>query len=189
MKKGDYLSVILRSDKTVFSFKDIVLLWRDSGDVARLRVNYYVKKGDLYHIRRGFYAKDKNYNRFEFATKIYTPAYLSFESVLGQSGVTFQYHSQIFVASYLTREIECDGQKYSFRKIKGSILTNKIGLENINKYFSASKERAFLDVLYLNKDYYFDNLASINWEKVFKILPIYGNKRMNKKVKEIYNAK
>ncbi len=189
MKKGDYLSAILRSNKTVFSFKDIVLLWGDSGAAARVRVNYYVKNGDLRHIRRGLYAKDKKYDRFELATKIYTPAYISFETVLGQSGITFQYYNRIFSASYLTREIECDGQKYSFRKIKDAILTNKAGLEDTGEYFTASKERAFLDTLYARKDYYFDNLSPLDWDKVFEILPIYENKRMEKKVKEIYGAK
>ena len=50
----------------------------------------------------------------------------------------------------------------------------------------ASKERAFLDIMYINKDYYFDNLIGIDWDKVFKILPIYNNKRMTKKIKEIF---
>lgn len=187
MRKKDYLSILLRSSKTVFSFKDIVLLWGDSGNAAKARINYYVKKGDLYQPRRGFYTKDKDYDKLELATKIYTPAYVSLETVLGQSGVNFQYYSQIFVVSYLTREIKCDGQKYSFRKIKNSILTNKMGLENTGGYFIASKERAYLDTLYLNGDYHFDSLNFIDWNKVFEILPIYNNKRMNKKVKEIYN--
>ena len=189
MEKGDYLSAILRSNQTVFSLKDIVLLWRESGDRAKERVSYYVKKGDLHRIRRGFYAKDKSYNKFEFATKVYTPAYVGLETVLGRSGVIFQYYSQIFVVSYLTREIEADGQKYSFKKIKDPILTNSTGLKKENNYFVATKERAFLDILYLNKDYYFDNIDALDWEKVFNILPIYGNKRMCKKVEKLYHAR
>jgi len=50
----------------------------------------------------------------------------------------------------------------------------------------ASKERAFLDRIYVSKDYHFDNLDILNWDKVFEILPIYQNKRMNKKVKEYF---
>ena len=184
MEKGDYLSIILRSKKTVFSFKDIVLLWKDSSRAARVRINYYVKNNDLYRIRQGFYAKDKNYDKFELANRIYVPSYISFETVLGQNGVTFQYYSQIFVASYLSRELKINGQTYSFRKIKDKILTNKAGIENKGEYLQASQERAFLDVVYLNKDYYFDNLLGINWNKVYEILPIYNNKRMKKKVEK-----
>lgn len=186
MEKGDYISTILRSKKTVFSFKDIALLWGDSGNAARVRVNYYLKNGDLYRIRQGLYAKDKNYDKFELATRVFTPAYVSFETVLGQAGITFQYYGQIFIASYLTREITVDGQTYSFRKIKDIVLTNKAGLENKGEYLMASKERAFLDTIYINKDYHFDNLSPLDWDKVFEMLPIYENKRMAKRVKEFF---
>ncbi len=189
MDKGNYLSAILRSDKTVFSFKDIVLLWGESGGgAARVRVNYYVKSGDLYRIRKGFYAKDGNYDKIEFSTRIFTPAYASFETVLAQAGITFQYYSRIFAASYLTREIECDGQAYSFKKIKGAVLVNPSGMENKGNYFAASKERAFLDTLYINKDYHFDNLSPLDWNKVFEILPIYENKRMEKQIASLFKS-
>lgn len=188
MEKGDYISTILRSNQTVFSFKDIALLWGDAGTAAvRVRVNYYVKSGDLYRIRRGLYAKDKNYNKLEAATKIFTPSYVSFETALANAGVIFQHYGQIFAASYLTREITADGQTYSYRKIKDSILTNHAGVDVKDNYFMSSPERAFLDVAYLRKDYHFDNASSLDWNKVFEILPIYGgNKRMEKKVKEYH---
>jgi len=186
MKKGDYISAILRSKKTVFSFKDIALLWRDGSSAARVRINYYIKNNDLRHIRRGLYAKDEHYDRFELATRIFTPAYVSFETVLAQKGVTFQYYSQIFSASYLTREITIDNQIYSFRKIKDSVLTSVSGLEDKGEYLQAGKERAFLDALYSYSDYYFDNLT-VDWNKVFEILPIYDNKNMEKKVKKLYD--
>lgn len=186
MKKGNYISVILRSKKTVFSFKDIALLWGDSDNAARVRLNYYTKNNQLYRLRRGFYAKDKNYDKLELAAKIFTPAYVSFETVLARAGITFQYYRQIFVASYLTRDIVCNNQTYSYRKIKKLVLTNHIGIENKKECSLATKERAFLDTIYINKDYHFDNLSPIDWNKIFEILPIYSNKRMAKKVKEFY---
>ncbi len=188
MKKGNYILAILRSKKTVFSFKDIALLWRDSSKAARVRINYYVKNGDIYPVCRGFYAKDRNYDKFELATKIYAPAYISFETVLGRAGITFQYYGQIFLASRLTREITVDEQVFSYRKIKDLILTNGAGVENKENYSIATPERAFLDVLYLNKDYHFDNLSSLDRDKVFGILPVYNNQRMAKKVKEIFKS-
>ena len=187
MKKGDYLSTILRSRKTVFSFKDIVLLWGDSGNAARVRLQYYVKKKDLYPIRYGLYAKDQHYEKLELATRIYTPSYISFETILGIEGITFQYYSQIFVASYLSREIECKKQAYVFRKIKNEILTEKKGLKNNGEYWIASKERAFLDTLYLHKDYYFDNLSPLDRNAIFEILPIYKSKRMAQKINQLWN--
>lgn len=191
MKKGDYISTILRSDKTVFSTKDIMLLWGDTGpNAAKVRIHYYAKRGGLYRIRRGMYAKDKNYNKIELATKIFTPSYVSFETVLAKAGVVFQYYGQIFVASYLTREIVADNQTYSYKRIKDAILTNLAGIENQENYSIASPERAFLDIMYIYKDYHFDNLSPLNWDKVYEILPMYGgNERMEKKVKQWHETR
>lgn len=190
MKKGNYLSTILRSKQTVLSSKDIMLLWGETDSAAvRVRINYYVKKGDIYRVRRGFYAKDKNYNKLELATKIFTPSYVSLETMLGQAGVTFQYYNQIFVVSCVTREIFADRQMYSYKRIKDAILINPAGIESKDNYSIAIPERAFLDVVYLNKDYHFDNLGPLNWDKIFEILPIYGgNKRMEKMVKKYHEA-
>lgn len=184
--KKDYLLLLLRSKNTIFTFKEISLIWGIAdADFIGKKIYRYVKSGKLYPIRKGIYAKDKSYDKFELATKINTPSYVSFETVLAQNGIVFQYYSQIFVASYLTREITCGNQVYSFKKIKDDILTNSSGMENKGTYFIASSERAFLDIVYLNKDYHFDNLSNLKWEKVFEILPIYGhNKRMQKKIKE-----
>ena len=186
----DYILELMRSKKTVFTFKDLILLWTESDvNFVKKKIHRYVKAGKMNAVRRGIYSKDKNYDKYELATKIYTPSYVSMETTLGAAGITFQLYSQIFVASYTTREIECDGQKYSYKKIKDTILTNQIGIESRENYSIASPERAFLDVIYLNKDYHFDNLSALNWEKVREILPIYGgNKRMAKMVKMYHEA-
>lgn len=185
--KGEYVEILLRSPKTVFSTKDIALLWGEQADVAvRVRLSQYVKNGKLIRVYRGIYAKDKNYDRFELATRIYTPSYVSFETVLTRTGVNFQYYGNIFVASYVTREIEANGQKISFVKMKDYVLSNTIGIEHTNDVATATKERAFLDRIYVSKDYHFDHLDVLDWDKVFEILPIYRNKRMNKKVDEYF---
>jgi predicted transcriptional regulator of viral defense system len=182
MKKTNLIS-ILRSKSTVFTFKEILLASGESKpQLLKGLLHYYIKKGELYSIRRGLYAKDKNYDRLELATKIFTPSYVSFETILLEAGIIFQHYTTIFVATYQTKNIICDSQAYSFRKIKDTILTNTAGIENRGNYFAATKERAFLDVLYLNKDYHFDNLSPLDFNKVLTLLPIYNNKRMIKKV-------
>jgi hypothetical protein len=178
------LQTILRSDKTVFSFKELLFTYRAIGTkILKSRLNYYVRNGDLYHIRRGLYAKDKQYDRLELATKILAPSYISFETVLRSAGIIFQYSTEITLASYQSRTIICDGQTYIFKKLKPIILTNSIGIEIRQEYSIASPERAFLDTVYLYKNYHFDNLEPLNWEKVFELLPLYNNnKSMLKRV-------
>jgi len=181
------ISNVLRSPKTVFTFKDISLIWGDTNrDTTIASIGHYVRTGQLFRIRRGIYTKDQNYNREELATRIFTPSYISFETVLGRSGVNFQYYSQIFVASYLTREIIIDNQTYSFKKIKDLLLANPSGIKHEEEFPIATKERALLDTLYINKNYHFDNIGSLDWEKIFEILPIYNNKRMIKEVNNLY---
>lgn len=179
----------MRSPKTVFSTKDAALLWNeDDGAVVTDRLKRYVKAGKLIRVRRGLYAKDKNYDRFELATRIYTPSYISFETVLTREGVNFQYYGNIFVASYINREITVGDQKITYIRIKDYVLSNTAGIESGAGYSVAVKERAFLDRLYVSKDYHFDNTAGLNWDKVFEILPVYHNKRMEKKVKAYCKA-
>ena len=183
INKGEYLEVILRSPKNIFSTKDIAFLWNENNEaVVTNRLKQYVRFGKLVRPRRALYAKDSNYNRLELATRINTPSYISFETVLTNTGTNFQYYGNIFIASYLNREIIIDNQKYTFIRMKDYVLSNTVGIDHKNGIATATKERAFLDRLYVNKDYYLDNSNSIDWDKVSEIVPIYNNKRLEKQV-------
>lgn len=187
IKKGEYLEILLRSPKTVFTNEDIALLWGESAENAsRVRLSKYVKQGKLIRLRRGIYAKDMQYDRFELATRVYTPAYISFETVLTRAGINFQYYGNIFVASYVNREIVIGDQKITLVRMKDTILSNVSGIEHRTGYSIATKERAFLDRICMSTDYHFDHLDVLDWEKVFELLPIYQSKRMDTRVQEYY---
>lgn len=186
-QKGEYLEILLRSPQTIFSTKDIALLWsEDQEHIITNRLGQYVRNKKLIRIRRGIYAKDGNYNRFELATRIYIPSYISCETVLTQEGINFQYYSTIFVASYVSREIKIDGQKILFVRMKDYVLSNTLGIEHKNGYSIATKERAALDRLYVNKEYYFDNPGGLDWDTMFELITIYHNKKMEKTVKRYF---
>ena len=70
--------------------------------------------------------------------------------------------------------------------MKDYVLSNTVGIKHADGIATATKERAFLDRIYISKDYHFDNLDVLAWDKVFEILPIYHNKRMEKKVKTYF---
>ena len=183
MKKGAHLSTLLRSKKTIFSLEEIALLWNSPNtNATRVRLYAYVKKGELIHLRRGLYAKDKNYNPKELATSIYTPSYISFETVLRKAGVIFQHYDTIFVVSKWPKTITIDKYTFTFRKLKDAVLFNSTGIVSQGNYSAATAERAFLDMVYLFPNYYFDNLKSINWEKCGELVKIYGNKQLLKRL-------
>lgn len=122
----------------------------------------------------------------ELGAKIYTPSYIGFETVLRKEGVIFQHYGTIFVASYLSREIVADGQAYSYKKLKDTILINSAGIVKKHGYAEASKERAFMDALYLYGKYHFDNLRAIDWKKCFDLLAVYGSKKLEKQLHSYY---
>ncbi len=179
---------LYKSSRTVFKITDIALLLNieKTGSLRKI-LNYYVQTGRLLNPRKGFYAKE-GYQPEELACLLYPPTYISLEYVLQRSGVIFQYDSAITNVSYLTRETEIDNQTFRYRQIKGEILTNTAGIVlNKNNISIATPERAFLDMLYLNKNFYFDNLHILNKKVVLKLLPIYNSKTLVKSVSKLFS--
>jgi predicted transcriptional regulator of viral defense system len=149
------------------------------------RLYHAVKSGKLLRIRKGIYTKDR-YNTLELATKIYTPSYISLETVLSSHGVIFQHYMTIFVCSYLTRTLVVDRSTIQLRRMFDPILTNTLGIERKDGYYLATLERAFLDAVYLYKNYHFDNLSGVNWEKVNEYKSFYGNAAFNRRLNSYY---
>lgn len=172
--------------RTVFRLNSIALMVGVTNfQSLNKKLNYYVRTGKLQNPRKGIYTKP-NYNPEELACTIYTPSYISLEYVLQKAGIVFQYDSGITVASYLSRSIEVEGRTYRFRKIKGEILVNTAGvIRQDNQINIATKERAFLDLLYLDKDYYFDNLNPLSKQLVYKLLPLYQSKALSERVRKL----
>lgn len=170
--------------RTIFRLNDIALLAGESNfQSLNKKLNYYVQTGKLLNPRKGIYAKP-GYNPDELACSIYTPAYISLGYVLQKTGVLFQYDSQITLVSYLSRSLVIEGQTYQYRKIKENILLNPQGVTSKDNVHVATAERAFLDLLYLETTYYFDNLNPLDETLIHKLLPLYRSKALVKRVKK-----
>ncbi len=182
----DIILELYKQNQTVFTFKELSLLFKNlKKQSLKDRLKYAVKKGKILRLRKGIYGKS-NYQLFELANKIYTPSYISLEIVLKKEGIIFQDSSNITLVSYISRKIKINDHIFSFRKIKDDVLTNKEGIIEVDNYFIASKERAFLDALFLYKNYHFDNLKPLNFEKIFQLKKIYNSKALEKRVEEYY---
>lgn len=169
--------------KTIFTNKDLALIWEETNqNNLKAKIAYYAKQGVLIRLTRGVFAKDKNYNPKELATSVYTPSYISFETVLREAGVIFQHYDTIFVAGPWPKTMTIDKTIITFRKLKDIVLFNSSGVISEDDYSVASPERAFLDMIYLFPKYYFDNLKPINWEKCFELSEIYENKQLIKRL-------
>lgn len=185
MATDNLIAKLYQSPKTILTTKDIALIWQETNTVNLLsKIKYYAKQGSLIRLTRGVFAKDKNYNSKELATSIYTPSYISFETVLREAGIIFQHYDSIFVAGPYPMTKKIGNHTFVFRKLKDSVLYNALGVKTEKNYSIATPERAFLDTIYLSPKFYFDNLRSINWETCFELAKIYDNKQLIKRVKE-----
>ena len=184
--KEDVTLAMYRARHTVFRLKEIALITGQS-DFQSLnkKLNYAVRTKKIVNPRKGIYALP-DYNQEELSCKVFTPSYISLDYVLQQSGVIFQYDSKITSVSYLAREIKVDGRLFSYRKIKGEVLSNPRGIRQDKNHVNiASAERAFLDLLYLNPGYYFDHTNPLDINTVLKLIPIYQSKVLGKRAKQI----
>ena len=185
-KNNNIVLSIFKDDRTVFRLKDIAMLVGESDFTSLSRkLNYAVRTGKLQNPRKGIYVKP-GYKPEELACSIYTPSYISLEYVLQKEGIIFQYDSRITVVSYLSRNIIVENHAFKFRKIKGIMLVNTTGIISQNNHINtATAERAFLDMLYLEKNFYFDNLNPLNKETVHKLTPLYQSKALHQKVNKL----
>src|SRR3989344_4292704 len=177
------IATLLKSKKTVFTPKDLLLLWQiENPDYLKTKIYRAVKSKQLIRLRRGIYVLDNSYNRLEMANKLITPSYVSLQTILAQNGVVFQYDSRVWSVASYNREITVDGQKYVYKKIKERALFDNSGVINKENASYASPERALVDLLYLEKDAYFDNLDTIDLNKLLDIAKIYKNISLEKRV-------
>ena len=184
MATDNLIAKLYQSPKTILTTKDIALIWEETNTInLTSKIKYYAKEGSLIRLTRGVFAKNKEYEVKELAGSIYTPSYVSFETVLRETGIIFQHHDAIFVASPYPMTKKIDGHTIIFRKLKDSILYNGFGIKKEKGYSIATPERAFLDTIYLSPKFYFDNLRSINWELCFEFVKIYDNKQLVKRLK------
>jgi hypothetical protein len=186
MEKKDFILEIYKDPRTVFGVSDVAMLFpQDESKYLSERLRYYIETDRLLNPRKGIYAKP-DYNPLELANILYTPSYISLEYVLGQAGVVFQFDSRITSVGYLSRELEIDSRTYSYRRIREDIIMAQGGIvRRDNNVYIATPERAFLDTLYLNKEFYFDNLNPLDRRQINKILPAYCSAALEKRVAKL----
>ena len=183
---NDVILTLYSKPQTVFTLDEVSLYFpKIPYENLRSSIRYFTNVGKLKRLHQGIYAKNE-YNPLELANKLYKPSYISLETVLARGGETFQYYETIFVVSYLTREVTLKDTNIQYRQIKGGVLTNPEGIEQKEGYFIATLERAFLDAVFIYRNYHFDNLGTIDWEKVDKLKRIYKSKAFEKRVEEYY---
>ena len=124
--------LLASSGKTVFTTAELAIFWeKEDKNILRVDISRAKKKGYLEPIQRGVYKlKDREADLFELAGKLKKHSYISFETVLAQAGVIFQWNDEIVSAGDRSSRVENKYGKFLYRKIPRNVLLNNEGIIN-----------------------------------------------------------
>jgi len=175
---------MIYTNNKILTSNDLKIIWGNDWNSFKKRLSYNLKTKKLIKIRKWLYVLGGEIENLQMddyyfiANSIYTPSYISFETVLIKHGVNFQYYSNIFVASKYKKDIwiKALNLNLEYIKIPDWLLTNPIWINNVNGYNIASIERAICDVIFRSGSYHFDNFSrDINKNSLLEIAKIYDN--------------
>ncbi len=164
---------IIRFGGLIFHTNDLARIWKiNTGRTLIITLKRYVDSGLLYRLYRGLYSLKPIADLDPLlvgVAAISSYSYLSCETVLAKHGVIFQSLNYFTFISDKSKRLTISSHNYYYRQLKKDFLYNDFGVNKNNILNEASLERAVADTLYFNPNYYFDNPAPINWEKVREI--------------------
>ncbi len=169
----DKYEVLLNQGKKTFHASDLALLWEiDNQDTLNVTLKRFVDRGILKRIHKGFYATTdiKDIDQFDLGfSYLNTYSYVSLETILAREGIIFQELMYITFVSSKSITFEINNKMYKARQLKDEFLNNTLGICKKDEHYEASTERAVADILYYNPKYHFDNMTSIDFEKVLSL--------------------
>lgn len=144
----------------------------------------YTKKGIFIRLKRNLYVLSQKWNSlskdnfFKISNFLQVPSYISFMSALSFYGVTTQIQRNFFESASIKRSARFDikGTNFNFYKLKKSYYFGFIKQDN---FFIATKEKAFVDALYLYSfgkyrlDFASLDLGKLDKHKVLKIIKVF----------------
>jgi hypothetical protein len=185
----DKIDILLASTQNIFSVQDLAVLWSlPRGRKLFESIKYYVRTGRLVALKRGLYALPgsvRKHSPLELAQKIFPLSYISLSTALTQHGISFQFQQSIQSVSTISKTFLIQNQKFEYHKIKEDVFFDSTGLEKQEHYTIASPERAVCDMLYLFPTATFDNLRSVNGDRLYEMSRIYGNNNLEKRIQRL----
>ncbi len=139
---------------TYFTTEDVAYLFKLKSASARVMCNRYVKKGVFLRLKKNFYVLDQKWTNpasedlLKISNYLQVPSYVSFMTALSFYGVTTQVQRDFFESASLKRSVRFDaqGRTFNFYKLQKKYYFGFIKKNNI---FIATKEKAFIDAVYL----------------------------------------
>jgi len=189
-----YIKLQSLREKLYFSSQDVAALLGIKTSSAVVLCSRYVDKGLFVRLKKDFYILKERWRQnsitdfFRISNMLQVPSYVSLMTALSFYEATTQVQRDFFesVCIKRTAEYEIEGVNFNFYKLKRELYLDFIKQDN---FFIATKEKAFLDAMYLysfNK-YSLDinslDLSKFDIKKIQRLLKIFPE-RTRKLVKK-----
>lgn len=184
MKAIDLNNKIKQLNLEIFSIKDLQKLFpNDSG--IKVQIKRLIDRKIVDRVSKGIYKLSEiNPDLEKYATKIYNPSYISFETALSKYGIINQGLYKITLATTRhSKKLELLNTLCEYTQIKSSLF---FGFNLIDGLYLAEAEKAFLDEIYLialgkrsinTTEWDLKNLNRQKIQKYLKLFPITIRKK------------
>lgn len=141
-------------DRTFFTTLDVANLLGYSLEYARVFCTRYTKKGVFIKLRKGLYVLSFKWryltteDLFKISAFLRVPSYISLTTALSYYRITTQMQQGYFESITIknSKYYEIEGVIFKYYKVNGKFFDN---YEKRNGYFMATREKAYLDAIYL----------------------------------------
>lgn len=176
LKRGDF-----------FTTQDLVFLLDIKPTSARVLSCRYTEKGLFVRLKKNLYVLKERWEQnsiedfYKLSNVLQVPSYISFMTALSFYEVTTQVQRGVFESACIKRSVryEIEGISFNFYKLKREFYFDFVKQKG---FFIATKEKAFLDALYMHSlgRYVFDmdsiDLKKLDLNRMKKLLRKYPNK-------------
>ena len=181
-------------DLPYFETKELkVILGADFNPTMLVNLKNWVNKGHLLMLRRGLYAMTdlkESVDAMVFASKIYSPSYISLETALSFYGIIPEaVFTTTSATTRKTKKFQTPLGNFSYQKIKkGAFGGFETKMQNGISYKLALPEKAMADFFYLNRNilegsreqfmsYRFNEDFKFSKSKLLQFAKVFRNKK------------
>lgn len=162
MKKIELQTAIENLGKTVFDVREIMALFPQETHI-HTTIKRLKDSGTIVQITRGMYhLAGKALDIEKFATQIYYPSYISFESALSKYGIINQgIYGLTLATTRHSKKITLGGVECTYAQLKKSLF---FGFSLVGDTYIAEPEKAVLDMFYATTFGKKANISTDEWD-------------------------
>ncbi|MBA7481135.1 hypothetical protein ES707_16605 [subsurface metagenome] len=190
-----YLKLRRLKKNLYFTVEDVASILNIKQSSARVMCSRYAKNGFFIRLKNNFYILSENWDKFSreyflrISNYLQVPSYISYMTALMKYGVTTQVQQNFFESCSLkrTKVFNVKGIEFKYYKIRKDYY---FGFERKDNIFLATKEKAFIDALYLycfgkyRIDFSSLDLNKLDKKKIIEIIGVFPS-RTRKIVRKI----